>query len=99
MPESFRTFLTRFRDTEPDPAHDWLALLTLSCITFACIVVWNAWAFDTVVNGGTIGTTATSSFPLFSQESLSTIHAVFTNRAEEEVKYRTGTYRFADPSQ
>ena len=82
-----------------NPTRDWLTLVTLAAIVLAGIVVWNAWAFDTVVSGGVIGTPATSTPPVFSQASLDTIHTIFANRAAEEEKYTTGTYRFADPSQ
>lgn len=63
------------------------------------IVVWNVWAFDTIANGGVIGTTATSTPPVFNHSSLDAIRAVFQMRAVEETKYVTGVYRYADPSQ
>ena len=82
-----------------NPTRDWLALLTLSAIVLAGIIVWNVRAFDIVANGGVIGTSATSTPPVFSQASLDSIHVIFANRAAEEAKYETGDYRFADPSQ
>lgn len=81
-----------------DPTRDWIILLILSTIALASITVWNAWAFDTVAGGGTIGATATSTPPAFSQSSLDAIRTVFTSRAAEEEKYVSGVYRFADPS-
>jgi len=94
------SFLQRLRyGTRLNPVRDWLFLLTVSAVALASIIVWNIWAFDTVANGGVIGTSATSTPPVFSQSSLDTIHAIFANRASEEAKYETGTYRFADPSQ
>lgn len=96
---TFTTLFVRLRHRSLDPSRDWFVLVALSLITLAGIVVWNAWAFDTVANGGIIGTSATSTPALFNQDSLRTINAVFTGRAEEKVKYETGTYRFADPSQ
>lgn len=82
-----------------DPVRDWLALLTLSILAFVCIVVWNVWAFDTVARGGIIGTTPGSSSPAFNRSSIDALHTVFEERAAEEAKYRTGVYRYADPSQ
>jgi hypothetical protein len=81
------------------PERDWLLLITVSIVLSAGILVWNIWAFDTVVQGGTIGGTATSSPPVFSQSSLNTIHSVFAARAAENAKYVTGVYTFTDPSQ
>ena len=81
------------------PVRDWLVLLTLSILAFVSIVVWNVWAFDTVASGGVIGTTATSTTPVFNHSSLDTIRSVFEKRSAEEAKYRTGVYRYADPSQ
>lgn len=94
------SFLKRFRyGTRLNPVRDWLALLTFSAIALAGIIIWNVWAFDTVASGGVIGTSATSTPPIFNQSSLDTIHSIFANRAVEKAKYETGTYRFADPSQ
>lgn len=96
----FTTFISRFRyGKQLDPARDWIALLTLSALLFAVILVWNAWAFDMVVNGGVIGNAPVKVAPVFNSESLSEIRSLFDMRAEEEVKYVTGGYRFADPSQ
>lgn len=82
-----------------DPMRDWLALLVCAVMTLAGIIVWNAWAFDTVANGGVIGSSATSTPSVFDDSSLDAIRKTFSTRAEEEVKYRTGIYRYADPSQ
>ncbi len=95
-----RAFLNRLRSAAHfDPMRDWIALLTVSILAFASIVVWNVWAFDTVANGGVIGTAVTSTTPLFDHSALDAIHAVFQKRADEETKYRTGVYRYSDPSQ
>lgn len=97
---SLKSFFHRFRSgVHQDPVRDWLILLTLSIFTFICIVVWNAWAFDTVAQGGAIGKTATSTLPVFNSSSIDTINTVFEKRAAEEAKYVTGVYRFTDPSQ
>ena len=93
------SFLKRLRYGVLNPARDWMTLIVLLAIALAGLVVWNVWAFDTVANGGVIGSTATSSPPIFTQTSLDGIHTIFANRAAEEAKYETGTYRFADPSQ
>lgn len=82
-----------------DPERDWIVLLILSLIMLAIIIVWNAYAFDTVAGGGVIGTPSSSSAPVFSQSSLDAIRTVFANRAAEETKYATGVYQYSDPSQ
>lgn len=83
-----------------DPARDWLALITVSLIALAGIIVWHVWAFDTIAGGGAIGgvpakTTSSTS----ARASLDAIRAIFESRAAEEAKYATGAYRYADPSQ
>ena len=94
------SFFKRFRyGAEINPTRDWVALLMLSAITLTGIVIWNMWAFDTVANGGIIGTAATSTPPVFDQASLDAVHAIFADRAAEEAKYETGVYNFSDPSQ
>ncbi|MFZ2167911.1 MAG: hypothetical protein WAV50_03535 [Minisyncoccia bacterium] len=99
MTTSLTSFLNRLRvSSHLDPERDWLVLLIVGALALTGIVVWNAWAFDTVANGGTIGSPATSTAPIFSQSSLEAIHTVFDNRAVEEQKYVTGDYRYADPS-
>ena len=82
-----------------DPVRDWLVLIVFSMLALAGIIVWNAWAFDTVANGGVIGAPASGAPPVFSRSSLDTIRTIFADREAEEEKYETGTYRFADPSQ
>ncbi len=95
-----KSFSNRLRTVaHPDAIRDWIALLTLSILAFMSIVVWNVWAFDTVANGGVIGTTVTSAPPVFNHSSLDLIHTIFAKRAAEEAKYVTGVYRYADPSQ
>ncbi len=82
-----------------DPVRDWLVVLTLSIIVLACIVVWNVWAFSTVASGGAIGTSSPKAAPIFDPASLNAIHTIFAARADEEARYVTGVYRYADPSQ
>ena len=81
------------------PARDWFVLLSCAAVLFIGVVAWGIWAFDTVASGGTIGGVSEPAAPIFSQQSLDAIHAVFTDRAAENLKYETGAYRFADPSQ
>lgn len=96
----FEAFSQRIRAlSSVDPERDWLFLLISSTIVLSGIVVWNAWAFDTVASGGTIGSSATTVVPIFDQSSLETIHTIFAERAAEEEKYMSGVYRYADPSQ
>ncbi len=85
--------------THRDPMRDWLALLTLSIIALMGIIVWNAWVFDTIANGGVIGSATTETQPIFNHSTLDSIHAIFASRATEEAKYITGAYTFVDPSQ
>lgn len=82
-----------------DPARDWFVLLVLSLLLLSVIIVWNAWAFDTVAGGGVIDTPSSNAAPLFSQSSLDTIHTIFANRAIEDAKYTSSSYHFTDPSQ
>ncbi|MDO8566727.1 MAG: hypothetical protein Q7R58_01075 [bacterium] len=97
---SIRAFFSRLRSAaHSDPVRDWLTLLALSIFAFVSIVVWNIWAFDTVARGGVIGTAATSTLPAFNSSSMEAVQAVFLKRANEEAKYVTGVYRYADPSQ
>ena len=96
----FGSFIKRpHSNASIDPERDWLMLLTVAMVAFVGIIVWNVWAFDTVADGGTIGAVTTKAPAVFDNSSLDTIHSIFENRAAEEAKYRTGTYRFAGPSQ
>ena len=94
------SLVTRLRaNTHRDPVRDWFVLLAASMIALAGIIVWNAWIFDTIAEGGVIGTPIGETPPIFSRSSLDRVRTVFENRAAEEARYRTGAYRFADPSQ
>jgi hypothetical protein len=96
----FSSFARRLRSgAHQDPVRDWLVLFILSLLALVCIIVWNIWAFDTVAQGGSIGTAATSTPPVFNRSSIDTINKVFDTRAGEEAKYVTGVYRYGDPSQ
>lgn len=93
------SFWKRLRSsTSVDPVRDWLVILTLAIFALIGIIVWNVWAFDTVANGGTLGTPTTVPSILFNQSSLDTIRTIFDTRAAEEARYVNGTYRFTDPS-
>lgn len=89
----------RFAEVSVDPVRDWLIILTLSILAFIGLIVWNIWAFDTVSRGGVIGTNATGTPPVFDGSSMEAVRTVFSKRADEEAKYVTGVYRYADPSQ
>jgi hypothetical protein len=94
------SFLKRLRyGANFDPVRDWLLMLILSIVMLVGIVVWNVWAFSTVVSGGVIGAPTSGTSPTFNRASLDAVHTIFTNRAAEEVKYETGVYSFVDPSQ
>ncbi len=97
--DSLKTYVKRLLSgARLDPARDWLVLVTFSAIVLAGIIVWNVWAFDTVATGRIIGGQTTTLSPLFNQSSIDRIRTIFENRAEEELKYQTGVYRFGDPS-
>ena len=81
-----------------DPERDWLMLLISSALILTVIVVWNAWAFDTVAGGGVIGSSVPSSPPVFSRASLDTVHTIFEKRAVEESNYTSDVYHYVDPS-
>ncbi len=81
-----------------DPVRDWFIIIIIATLALASIIVWNAWAFDTVAGGGVIGSSSTTVPPIFSQTSLDAVRAVFANRAAEEAKYVSGVYNYADPS-
>lgn len=89
------------RAARANPARDWLALITLSVIVLAGIVVWNIWAFETVVGGGAIGAAPSKTAPSMMPDraSLDAIRALFEERAAEKANYANGAYRYADPSQ
>lgn len=82
-----------------DPVRDWITLLTIALVALAGIVGWNVWVFNTVVEGGVIGGTGTSTPPIVSPATLGAIRTIFRDRAIEETKYETGAYTFSDPSQ
>ena len=96
---TFKNLFSRHGGLLPyaDPERDWLVLLILAILVLAGVVVWNMRIFDTVANGGVIGSPATSTTPVFSKSSLDMLHAIFANRAAEEKKYVSGEYRFPDP--
>lgn len=96
-----RSFLRRARRAaRADPARDWLILLVLSVMALAGIIVWNARAFEIVAGGGAIGGAPAETTPstMLNRASLDAVRAIFADRAAEEAKYTTGTYRYADPS-
>lgn len=86
-------------NTRHDSVRDWLTLLIFSVIVLMGIIVWNAWIFDTVANGGVIGSATIETQPIFNHATLDSIRAIFASRAAEETKYITGAYTFVDPSQ
>ena len=94
------SFFKRLRSLAPlDPERDWIVMFLVSIIALSGIIVWNAWAFDTVANGGTIGTPVATTTPVFNQSSLETIRTIFDSRAAEEAKYASKLYQYVDPSQ
>lgn len=95
-----RSFFSRLRSAAHfDPVRDWLVMLVLSIFAFVSIVVWNIWAFDTVAQGGVIGTAASGTKQSFNLSLVGNVNEILGKRATEEAKYRTGGYRYADPSQ
>jgi hypothetical protein len=100
LPTPVSSYFSRLRSgVAGDPVRDWLILLTLWVLALVCLIVWNIAVFDEVANGGTFGTSATSTPAVFNRSSIDTIDAIFQNRVIEESKYVTGVYRYVDPSQ
>ena len=92
--------IKRFRSNAfRDPERDWMGMLAIAVTAFVGIVVWNIWTFETAANGGVIGATTTSPTTSINRSSLDAVDAIFSNRSDEEAKYRTGVYRYTDPSQ
>lgn len=81
-----------------DPERDWIVLLIVSIIVLTGIVVWNAWAFDTIAKGKILGPTASTTVTTFKQSSFGEIHTIFEERVKEEVNYTSGVYQYIDPS-
>jgi hypothetical protein len=92
------SFLKLFRyGANINPVRDWLAMLTLSAILLASIIVWNIWTFDKIAAGE--GSAASPVTAVFDRAPLDTLQKIFTIRAAEETKYVTGVYSYSDPSQ
>lgn len=83
----------------PDPGRAWLVLIGFFGIALASLLVYNAWLFDRVAGGDTLSGAAAPSTDAVSRSALSIVRTIFDERAGEEMKYVTGTYRFPDPSQ
>lgn len=81
-----------------DPARDWFTLLAVSGVVLAGIIIWDLQMPGSSAGGDAAGAPTTGESAEFNLSSLSTIQAIFSNRASEETKYRTGKYRFTDPS-
>jgi hypothetical protein len=96
---SISSLLKRSLGARRDPLRDWLTLLACAAIVLIGIVAWNVWAFDTVVQGGVIGSSGANPPQAVSGSALDNARTIIANRAAEEAKYRTGIYRYADPSQ
>lgn len=98
-----RTFLaslaSRFRfEADADPARDWRVLLGFFALAFAVVIVWNVWAFQTIVGGGVLGEAGVAAPPSFDQAAINALPSALQSRAAESAKYTDGRYRFADPS-
>lgn len=94
-----QSIFKKFRfNPRTDPARDWLFLVGIMILLFIGLIVWNAWAFDTVASGKNIGGVVPQSVPIFDETTLETVHTIFETRATEEAKYVTGVYRYTDPS-
>lgn len=94
-------FLTKLirRVAAPDPVTNWSVLLTMAGVALVGIIAWNVQVFQTVVNGGTIGAPAIESRAVPSDSSFNAVHTMYEQRDTEESKYKTGVYRYNDPSQ
>jgi len=85
----------------PAPEVHWMALMTIAVVAFFGTLVWNIWAFQTVVHGDSIPAepVATTSPASTDSASVSATRTLIMMRAQEEAKYADGTYTYADPSQ
>lgn len=82
-----------------DPARDWFTLLAVSGIALAGIIIWDLQMPGSSAGGDAAGAPAAGEPAEFNLSSVRTVQDIFSNRASEETKYRTGKYRFTDPSQ
>lgn len=82
-----------------NPVRDWRVLRWILGILFIGILGWNAWALATVMRGEALISNPRSAPTVLDRSALDTIRGVFEARTSEELKYRTGVYKFADPSQ
>jgi len=96
---SLRLLTQTRRSIRPDPGRDWLVLLTFSGVALASLLVYNMWLFETVAGGGVLSGEAVDLTPPVSPSAVTIVRTVFEQRASEEAKYVTGTYRLSDPSQ
>ena len=91
--------VARLSRRAPDPGRDWRILLIAFGVILIITIGWNVWAFETVVDGGTLGDTHKIVAPVETTSALDTLPALLDTRAAEDSKYINGGYRFADPSQ
>ena len=79
------------------PARDWFVIISISAIILGVSVGWNSVTFLELTRTETPleAVTAISS----SNTAVKDARVLFYSRAAEEEKYKSGTYRFVDPSQ
>ena len=96
-----RLYVTNLRQfVRFDPTRDWFVLRAFFVAVLTWIIAWNGWAFEIVSSGGIIGSERKEvTAPTFDSKSLEAVRAVLDARSAEESKYKTGEYRFIDPSQ
>ncbi len=82
-----------------EPQRDWDRLCVVLVLILAMLICLSGFIFRKVSKGEVVGSAETVTAPAFSPASVESIHSLFNGRATEEKKYRTGTYRFDDPSQ
>lgn len=83
----------------PEPHRDWERLRLALVLVLAALTVVSWSLFMKISNGEVVGGAKEKVFPVFSPASVESIRFLFTHRATEEKKYRTGGYYFEDPSQ
>ena len=99
MPTSLNLLLKKIKpSSHQDPERDWIVLLIVSIIMLTGIVVWNAWAFDTIAKGNIIGSVVSTTPAASNQSSFGEINTIFEKRATEETNYTSGVYQYVDPS-
>jgi hypothetical protein len=95
-------FLKRWRSGHegPRPSRDWRLLVVATFLLLIAVTSWSLWVFQTIITGGTVGVTPSSSTkPEQRVNPVETVRSIYGARAVEESNYSTGAYHYTDPSE